>query len=463
MPPRRSTRASGPQTRYSTDAFEIAGVNNDYGAEAAGSAARKARNQSDESQEEGEGSSDEEFQDAADEGDLENDEEDKSEEEPTMMEIDGTGSPVHAGGRGRGTKQRKEENEGPAISQPPSATKRRLNGPTAVKKEETHSRGILNPVEYVGKTLHLQVAFGTDERDLLALVYARDRWSKGINSGFPSRASLNAALTAPGYTYGPTFGADPVDVKKESTRGWDWYYHGRSGEEVKKRQQVTKIDEDEARGTYMPHPKTGKHTVLLGPSNNQKQFTLAQYESINFGEAWDEKETKSRPAEEKRKTREGWILNLGQKVQAMAWAPHHDGLVQYLAIVSPINDNQKARCFDPLADKAAPAFRPSAPYPSALQIWMFKAKEEESYAKTLDMEFKPQLRLALCTEWGDLRRISWCPSPRDKRDEDEEDALENVGLLAGVYGDGCVRILDIKVSRDSDATELCKSISSDEW
>lgn len=466
MPTRRSTRASGPQTRYSTDAFEVAGINGEPDGEAAGAAARKALNHSDESHEEEEGSSDEEFQDAPDEGELENGEdedEDNSEEDEPMVDIDGSGSPVPAGGRGRGNK--KKANEGPAISQPPpSATKRRSDGPAAVKKEETHSRrGILNPVEYVGKTLHLQVAFGTDERDLLALVYARDRWSKGMDSGFPSRASLNAAQTAPDYTYGPTFGADPEDVKKESTRGWDWYYHKRTGEEFKKRQHITKIDEDEARRTYMPQPKTGKHTVLLGPANNQKQFTLGQHESINFGEAWGEKEAKNRPAEEKRKVREGWILNMGQKVQAMAWAPNHDGLLQYLAVVSPIDDNQKARYFDPLVDKAAPAFRPSAPYPSALQIWMFKAREEESYTKAPDMEFKPQLRLVLCTDWGDLRRISWCPSPRAKRDEDKEDAMETVGLLAGVYGDGCVRVLDVKVSRDSNPAKFCKSINTGEW
>lgn len=142
----------------------------------------------------------------------------------------------------------------------------------------------------------------------------------------------------------------------------------------------------------------------------------------------------------------------------MAWAPNQDGLVQYLAIITPITEEQKSHYPDPLADKAAPAFRPSAPYPSALQIWAFKARREDSLTKTLDMEFKPRLRLALCTDWGDLRRISWCPCPRAKRDEDEEDVLKNVGLLAGVWGDGCVRVLDIKTGRDPNTTEFCKSL-----
>lgn len=466
MPARRSTRRAGPQTGYSTDAFEIAGVSGDP--------AVKTEDGNDGEQEEGgdeeDGDdSDEEFQDAADaeggqaeeEADLGNDGNgNDSEEEASVMDID---EPVTAtstpGGKGRATKQKKKGDEGPAASQPTSAKKRRPDGSAAVAKgEETRSRGILNPVEYVGKTLHLQVSFGTDERDLLALVYARDRWSKGIDSGFPSRSSLNAAQTAPDCTYGPTFGADPEDVESESTRGWDWYYDGATGEEFRRRQKISTINEDEARRTYMPQPKPGKHTVLIGPVDNQKEFTLEQYESANFGDAWGERETKNCPAAEgKQKIREGWILNLSQKIQAMAWAPNQDGLVQYLAVVAPISEEQKSRYPDLLADKAAPAFRPSAPYPCALQIWEFKARREESLTKALDMQSKPRLRLALCTEWGDLRRISWCPSPRAKRDEDENDVLKNIGLLAGVWGDGCVRVLDVKTSRDPDAETFRKS------
>lgn len=469
MPTRRSTRLTGAQARYSTDAFEIAGVSGGSTAEASGPSAVEAENADDGEQEVGDNGenddSNEEFQNAPDdeegeeEVDLENDEDESSpEEEASMMDMDEPTSTSIPGGKGRTIKPKKKRDEESATSQPTSAKKRRPDGTIAAKGEEMHSRGILNPVEYVGKTLHLQVAFGTDERDLLALVYARDRWSKGIDSGFPSRSSLNAALTAPDYTYGPTFGAEPEDVERESTRGWDWYYDGRIGEEFKRRQQTSKIDENEARRTYMPQPKSGKHTVLIGPADNQKRFTLGQYESANFGEAWGEKETKSRPATKgKRRIREGWILNLGQKIQAMAWAPNQGGLVQYLAVVAPISEEQKSHFPDPLADKAAPAFRPSAPYPCALQIWEFKARREESLTKALDMEFKPRLRLILCTEWGDLRRISWCSSPRAKRDEDDEDVLKNIGLLAGVWGDGCVRVLDVKTSRDPNSENFCKS------
>lgn len=458
---RRSTRLpAGDRAKYTTDPFEIAGVGGDSDtAETNGPSTVKTK------KEKGVDDSDEEFQEASgDEGDMEEDEEEpegeeeveadsEDEEDPSIMD---TGVP--AGSRGK-------KKEKTTASQPRYTKQRRPDGAVALKGNETHIRGILNRSENSSKMLHFQLSFGSDERDLLAITYARDRWAKGIDSGFPTRASLNAAETAPDYTYGPTFGADPEDMKRETTRGWDWYYDGEVGEGFRKRQCTAKIEEDEGRRIYMPQPKPGKHTVLAGPADDQKRFTLGQHESVNFGEAWSEREVKNSPSSNnnsadtagaKRKPREGWILNLGHKVQYMAWAPNQDGLVQYLAIVTPITDKQKSHYPDPLADKVAAAFRPSAPYPSALQIWAFKAKREDSLTKTLDMEFKPRLRLVLCTDWGDLRRISWCAIPRTKRDEDDEDVLKNIGLMAGIWSDGCVRVLDIKTNRDPNATEFCK-------
>lgn len=458
---RRSTRLpAGDRAKYTTDPFEIAGVSGDSdAAETTDPATVKTK------KEKGDDDSDEEFQEAPDDdGDMEEDEEEPeeeeeeeadSEEDPSIMD---TGEPTSTPGRGK-------KKEKTTSSQPRYTKQRRPDGAVALKGDETHIRGILNRSENSSKMLHLQLSFGSDERDLLAITYARDRWAKGIDSGFPTRASLNAAETAPDYTYGPTFGADPEDVKRETTRGWDWYYDGEVGEGFRKRQCTTKVEEDEYRRIYMPKTKPGKHTILAGPADDQKRFTLGQYESVNFGEAWSEREVRNRPSSNKnsadtagakRKPREGWILNLGHKIQTMAWAPNQDGLVQYLAIVTPITDEQKSNYPDPLADKVAAAFRPSAPYPSALQIWAFKAKREDSLTKTLDMEFKPRLRLALCTDWGDLRRISWCTLPRAKRDEDDEDILKNIGLLAGIWSDGCVRVLDIKANRDPNATEFRK-------
>lgn len=435
----RSTRYSGGKTKYTIDPFEIAGLSGDSDiGEAGGSSAVKVLDED----------SEEDFQHASNDEDAEEEEDEEVEPEDDdgpefaegeAMDIDGPAFTLT--GRGEKNPNAKKEK---AVSQP-DTKKKQLSGP---KPDETRSRGILNTSDHVGKSVHLQFTFGTDERDLLAILHARERWAKGIDSGFPSRASLNTVQTAPDYAYGPTYGADPQDVQNESTRGWDWYYDRDVGEKFRKRQWLAKIKEDEGR-RYIPQSKPGKHTVLMGLADNQKKFSLGQFESINFGDAWG-------PAEAKRK-REGWVLNMGQKIQSMAWAPNQNGLVQYLAIASHITEEQKSQYPDPLADKVSPAFRPSPPYPSALQIWAFKAKRDESLTKTFDMEFKPRLRLALCTDWGDLRRIAWCPFPRAKRDEDDEDFLKNVGLLAGIWGDGYVRVIDIKTNRDPNVTEFRKS------
>lgn len=458
---RRSTRLpAADRAKYTTDPFEIAGVSGDFDtAETNDPSTVKTK------KEKGDDDLDEEFQEAPDdEGDMEEDEGEPEEEEEAEADSEDEEDPsIMDTGEPTGSREKKKEKT--TASQPRYTKQRRPDGAVALKGDETHIRGILNRSENSSKMLHLQLSFGSDERDLLAITYARDRWAKGIDSGFPTRASLNAAETAPDYTYGPTFGADPEDMKRETTRGWDWYYDDEVGEGFRKRQCTAKIEEDEGRRIYMPQPKPGKHTILAGPADDQKRFTLGQHESVNFGEAWSDREVKNRPhsnnnsadtAGAKRKPREGWILNLGHKIQTMAWAPNQDGLVQYLAIVTPITDEQKSHYPDPLADKVAAAFRPSAPYPSALQIWAFKAKREDSLTKMLDMELKPRLRLALCTDWGDLRRISWCTLPRAKRDEDDEDVLKNIGLMAGTWSDGYVRVLDIKTNRDPNATEFCK-------
>ncbi|KAL2868296.1 transcription factor TFIIIC subunit TFC6 [Aspergillus lucknowensis] len=395
--------------------------------------------------------SDEEFQAPPGEEEEDDDsEDDSSQNEDAATENDAEGGEVGAALEvNKGSRRR---HKAPKISQPRSTQKRQPGGTLALTGEETHSRGTWNPLEQVGKSVHLQATFGLDERDILAILYARDRWSRGIDSTFPTRVSLDEAQSLQDYKYGSTFGAEPDDLKRETSRGWDWYYSDHFGTRPRDWQRVESIPEREARQTFMPAPQGGMHTVLLGPANNQKGFTLDQYDVLNFGDAWGEargrRTTDQTQPEKHKKKRQGWIINLGQRVQCAAWAPNQTGLHQYLAVAAPITNVQKEVYPDPLKDHAAPAFRPSPPYPCALQLWSFKADKGDSITKTIDMSFTPKLRLALCTDWGDLRRMAWCPIPREPRDEDDTDAYKDIGLLAGVYSDGYVRVISVKISRD---------------
>lgn len=462
MPARRSARQSGARTKYISDPFALAGVlsdDSDSEKPQKDKGKQKAEDVQDisESDEEfaaSQAGEDEEVDQSASEDAGTASEDAEDERPPSSMEID---EPDEVDPDTKGKPKRSGR-------RPPRQS---LDWKVMGDEAHSHSRGIFNPQAHTSKNLYLQVNFGTDERDLLAMTYTRDRWCQGIDSTFPTRGSLNEAGSFPDYGYGPTFGADPEDMKRERTHGWDWYYDSDIGERFRKRQRLEKIDEDEVRRVYIPKSK-GKHTVLFGPADNQKVAELEQNESFNFGEAWGERKYQGKGANapggskaeqgstEKRKTREGWIINFGNKIQAMGWAPNQPGLTQYLAVVAPITEGQKESYSAPLEGKVAPAFRPSAPYPCALQLWTFKAKKEDSLTKTLDMGTKPRLRLILCTDWGDLRRLAWCPMARDKRDEDDEDILRNLGLLAGVWSDGVVRVIDVKISRSGDATEFCK-------
>ncbi|KAL5338703.1 hypothetical protein BJX70DRAFT_191584 [Aspergillus crustosus] len=353
---------------------------------------------------------------------------------------------------------RRQKNE-PKLSQTKPAKQRQADGTIALTGDETHSRGTWNPAEHVGKSVHIQVTFGLDERDILAVLYARDRWGRGIDSTFPTRASLDEGESSRDYAYGSTFGAEPEDVKRESTTGWDWYYENGPGELARKRQRLEKITEKDAREIFLSTPKEGKHTVLVGPTDDQMVFSLNQYDVFNFGDAWGEANSRQEAQSKKANTqpikkRQGWILNIGQRVQCLAWAPNQSGLSQYLAVVAPILDKQKEPYLDPLKDYVAPAFRESASYPCALQVWAFRADKGRKTTKAIDMTFEPRLRSVWGTNWGDLRRMAWCPITRGPRDEDEEDVLRNIGLLAGVWGDGYVRVVDVKISRDPNTTDF---------
>ncbi|KAG2412303.1 hypothetical protein HFD88_009860 [Aspergillus terreus] len=440
--PRRSNR--GAVAKYTDDPFEIAGVSEESDTEARASGPKKktpAHNDN---------SSDEEFEVPNTEEEADDDQEESSEE--IIPENDDDNEP--------GSEE--DEDATPrkllvtAAARVRTPKKLAADGTGALKDNGPHSRGVWNPVDHLGKLITLQMSFSVDEKSLLSVLYARDRWAKGLDSALPTRSSLNDDRAIPTYTYGPTFGVEPDELKREQTHGWDWYYTDDVGGRFRKRQRLEPLEEKEARRVYLPRPRK-EHTVFMGPTDSQKKFTLGQHDSINYGEAWKESKSKSSATgTERTKQRQGWLLNLGQKVQCMGWAPNHSGITQYLALVTPISEEQKGEYSDPFSDAGAPAFRPSAPYPCALQLWSFKALRGNSLTKALDMDSPPQLRLGLCTSWGDLRRMAWCPISRASRDEDDEDSLKTIGLLAGIWGDGYLRVLDIKTNRDPKSTEFYK-------
>ncbi|KAL4820842.1 hypothetical protein BDW67DRAFT_172384 [Aspergillus spinulosporus] len=451
---RRSGRLSGVRKSYTVDPL----ADDDLDPAIFGEEDSRAPQTKGKGAAQGDDDSDDEFQ-AQEEEEENHDDDDASEAEDSGAENDGEevdAADFPAAEAATSRSRRLKGSQKPVrLDQPRSTKKRRPDGAIVLTGDETHSRGAWNPLEHAGKSIHLQVTFGLDERDLLAVLYTRDRWSRGIDSTFPTRVSLDEAESLRDYKYGLTFGVEPDDYEKERTSSWDWYYDDDGpGGRSRRRQRVEQITKQEARSTFLPTPKQGKHTVLMGPAGSQMEFNLNQYEIFNFGDAWGELKSRNQKDASKKKKRQGWVLNIGQRIQCLAWVPNQGGRDQFLSVVAPITNEQKQTYPDPLKDYAAAAFRPSAPYPCALQLWAFRASEDGGLTKTIDMSVEPSLRLILCTKWGDLRRMAWCPISRKPRDEDNQGGFRSLGLLAGVWGDGYIRVIDVKVNNDPTETEF---------
>ncbi|KAJ5167915.1 uncharacterized protein N7482_003509 [Penicillium canariense] len=448
---RRSGRLTGPRAVYTNDPFESAGISEDSGSEEVQkSATKKGKRRRDE-----DSASDDEFV-AGGANDAEEDEDEEEEEEEEVeegkedhddvdeMDID----EPRATPRTPKTPGRRKANSRPKTVQNQQNLRDdggAANRNTKVSADETRSRGVVDPKENVSKPMHYITTFGDDDRDLLAAIYTRDRWARGVDTCLPTRNALDVQTKAHDYEYGPTWGASPEDMERERTSGWDWYYDKDTGKRFQNLQKTgPKLKEADARRKYLPRSNKGKHTILMGPVNNQQVFHLGQHESFNFGEAWGE--TKAQKSDQNSaNVREGWMISFEQRIQCLAWAPNQNGRSQYLAVVTFITTDQKKKYNLPGTNPPS-SFCPLPSYPCALQLWEFTAKPAGGVTHTLDMDVKPHLRLALCTDWGDVRRIAWCPMARERREEDDKNGMASIGLLAGIWGDGKMRVLDVKLA-----------------
>ncbi|KAK2767838.1 hypothetical protein FQN54_003999 [Arachnomyces sp. PD_36] len=480
---RRSGRRAAAKRRYTEDAFEAAGLSGGSSEEGTPSGSQRGRiNIRDDV-------SDDEFvlQEDDDGGmDIPLDEEDYGVEEgeglgeseafsdeSICLSREELGSDLSAGSPSKRRKKMGIPRRGA-----------RGDGPRIPGQKGPHYRGLWNPVDHVSKGLFQKLNFGVHKSDRLSIMYVRDRWSKGTDVTFPSRKTLSKEYAMPAYGVGRTFGVEEQDLVNESTKGWDWYYEESVGGRFRKRQKLERLGAEEAR-IYFPKPRQMKHTIFMGPFGKQKPYELEYGASINFGDAWghvepkkttsprksgkdgieemgdevtqtqDNVSTDSLPATEAesqpQKFREGWIINVGEKVNCVDWAPNQEGNTQYLAISAakeqPLPDEDSGEELE-----KAPAFTPSEPTPASIQVWTFEAEENDEIIKGLNMESAPSLRAVICTEWGDSRRFCWCPMGRVERKGETSDTI-NLGLLAGIWGDGFVRVLDVQLKKNHEGVE----------
>lgn len=311
----------------------------------------------------------------------------------------------------------------PVKRTPTKAVKARAR-PRPVRGDDDtlHTRRLREIARHASKEERWTRMFGPDPKHAAPSLAAMHRWK-----GLPVLPSKLESATGQGGFHK----AQPLHAgtrRQLYHADWLWYYrHG--GRELLKQKQVSrKMDAVEAR-TYLP---AGEEPCdfLIGPLQSPNLHALPAFESRALSNAWYS--GGFTPSE-----RSGFILNTGARVHSLQWLPRNDAADQYLAVtVLP----ERPADHPPFQAPVAPAFTPRPAFDTAIQIWRLPIGDETA--------LQARLSTTLCTSWGDVRSVSFCPMDCDL---EERAPL----LLAGIWGDGKLRIMEIP---DSTLTEEHQSI-----
>ncbi|KAK6001067.1 hypothetical protein QM012_003150 [Aureobasidium pullulans] len=305
-------------------------------------------------------------------------------------------------------------------------------------------RGLLEPAARGSKELQRLFFFGPAKDDQMPALKSHYRWGAELTT--PSHEANAGGFGGFKTSY---YHRDAA-MKTESEHGWQWYEKQGGRESFRTRQRSNSLSPQEA-WVYISPAARQTCEVLMGPYKRQTLFELKLHASLNLNDPWIPQATSvdvTAPVQDTKSQRNGWMLNLGEKIQHLEWAPNLSGSRQFLAITtSPLigSDPEEQNFSAPYA----PAFAPRPPSKSCIQIWEFCATSQGR----LDAACAPVLRKVICSEWGDVKTFRWCPMPRQSLAKQASERL-NLGMLAGVWADGALRVLDVFVpEKDVEETE----------
>jgi len=309
---------------------------------------------------------------------------------------------------------------------------------------EMHFRGLAerkNEIAHGSEKGFLDSVIGTAKGDVATYLKARDMWANNI-----SLPSKHIGGTDSGGMHHP-FNHAPKQRDMEATVGWNWYYL-EGGKEYFQDRQTTQALSAEESAHYVPKPAESSHGVLMGPYGKQKLFLITFLQCLDIDDAWSQARganptSKGFTPVQKTpsKRQDGWVLNVGSSVQCLDWAPNHTN-TQYLAISTLQAKNSRQQGFS----NTAPAYT-ARPGPTSIQVWALGESDLQGEKAYLP----PKLSLVICTEWGHAQQLKWCPMPRVAQD-DETESRVYLGLLAGVWADGCARVVDVYLD-EQDGTQ----------
>lgn len=302
-----------------------------------------------------------------------------------------------------------------------------------IHQNDQHYRGLVEQRKHIhGRQSVLMQMFGPHKEDWISVLRSRDQWL--ASPTLPNKGFGIKRIGGMRHFFSHTEEMRSI----EGGVGWDWYYSDGGREAFSDRQKTRTLTPTDG-VAYVPKSSKPAINILMGQYGKQKVFSLPYLEYLCLDEAWKAPESTSFDigSEKCDKKREGWILNAGTSIRCLAWA-QNQAQTQYLAIST-------ITLKSPDSSKVSPAFTPSDPLRSGIQLWAFTPRLESDFG-FLDSKRRPQLLLVICTDWGDAKQLKWCPVPRIPRDEKSQGII-SIGLLAGIWTDGYVRVLDIQIEK----------------
>ncbi|KAH7380108.1 hypothetical protein BKA66DRAFT_465767 [Pyrenochaeta sp. MPI-SDFR-AT-0127] len=294
-----------------------------------------------------------------------------------------------------------------------------------VDNEKLRTRGVADFSKIGGQEIRLKDLFGPESENLKPILATRDYWS--TQETLPLRQSGGLRRS---------FFESTEAREKETKTIRKWYAD--VGRDAFAKGQASRNLSTEQGQPYLSSKGPDVLNVVSGLVDDPNLYSLKKGSYVHV----------ARPFENSQ-SRRGWLFNLGSRIQDAQWATNEDGSTQYLAVA--VEQNPAGRDPKLMENPQAPAFTATKPYPASIQIWNFEATETGE----LHASQEPRLRLVICADWGAPKQFRWCPmSATDGLESSDNLESVHIGLLAGIWSDGQVRIIDVSIPKaEVNATE----------
>lgn len=304
---------------------------------------------------------------------------------------------------------------------------------TASDSVRTYTRGSREFIARKGaKDVRRRCYFGPSTKEYQPIHSAMIKWA--YEPTLPSRISDRHGFGGMRRSF---FLLDESSAE-EANRHHHWWIRQAAKSTFLTNQTFESVDSQQVLD-YLPEWEADEVSFIMGPFKSPRFFSLPVGKTMSLQSAWAvaQPDKQQLSISQSKRVKRGWLLNLGASVQHVDWAPMEGADEQYLAVsVKTPFENTNA----PFQEPTAPAFTARPSYKSTIQIWRFQATSNG----TVDIDRSPQLNTVICTDWGGVKALKWAPIACDE-------ALE-LGLLAGIWSDGALRILYVTKTNRGEET-----------